>query len=78
MPRYDVFCAWTSLTLPVKESSFAQQQLHHLGVALFGGQMKWCHASLVAFVQQPRVCDVLQQSVTRIDAPIPSNKNIEE
>lgn len=75
MLRCNVFCAWMSLSLPVKESSFAQQQLHHLGVALFGGQMKGCHASLVAFIQQPRVCDVLQQSVTRIDAPIPSNEN---
>ncbi|TNN88963.1 hypothetical protein EYF80_000841 [Liparis tanakae] len=36
--------------LPVKERSFAQQQLYHLGVPLFGGQMERSQALPVTFV----------------------------
>lgn len=65
---------FSSTCLPVKESSFAQQQLDHFDVPLFWSQMKWCQASLIAFIQQTRVCDGLQQSVACIDAPIPLEK----
>lgn len=55
----------------MKEGSPTQQQLHHLGVAFFGCQVKRREASLVTFVQQTGVCHGLQQAVTCIDAAVP-------
>lgn len=59
------------LSSPVEESSLAQQQLHHLGVPLFGSQMERSQASLVPLVKQTGVCNGLQQPVARIDAAVP-------
>lgn len=56
---------------PVEEGSPTQQQLHHLGVAFFGRQVKRREALLVTFVQQTGVCHGLQQAVTCIDAAVP-------
>lgn len=48
------------LSLPVKQSSFAQQQLHNFGVPLFWSQMERCQAPLITFIQQTGVCNGLQ------------------
>lgn len=61
----------SKFNLPVEESPFAQQQLHHLGVALPRGQVEWRQALLVALIQQARVSDALQKPVACIDSAIP-------
>lgn len=67
----NAWCGHGFWCLPVKEGSPTQQQLHHLGVAFFGCQVKRREASLVTFVQQTGVCHGLQQAVARIDAAVP-------
>lgn len=59
----------------MEECPLAKQQLHHLGVALPGGQVERRQALLVALVQQAGVGDGLQQAVARVDAAVPLQKN---
>ena len=60
--------------LPVEQRPLAEQQLHHLGVALLGGQVQRREARLVALVQQPRVPDALQEPLAGIDPAVPDGR----
>lgn len=62
----------------MEERPLAKQQLHHLGVALPGGQVERRQALLVALVQQAGVGDALQQPVARVDAAVPLKKQNNE
>jgi len=55
----------------VEQSPLAEEQLHHLGVALPGGQVEGRQAALVALVHHPRVRGGLQEPVAGIDPPVP-------
>ena len=56
---------------PVEEGSFAQQQLHYLGVARPCRQVEGGQASLVPLVQQAGVGDGLQQPLTGVETAKP-------
>ena len=60
--------------LPVEQRPLAEEQLHHLGVALLGGQVQRCEPRLVALVHQPGVRDGLQEAVAGIDPPVPDGE----
>ena len=55
----------------MEEGSFAQQQLHYLGVARSCCQVERSQAPLIPLVQQAGVSDGLQQPLTGVETPKP-------